>query len=57
MNTWNHREARALVDAFRRSGQISADTATRAYELIDGDQPVRALVLVRTAVPYVSAVG
>ncbi len=57
MNTWNHRQARALVDAFLRSGQISADTAARAHELIDGDQPVRALTLIRTAAPYVVAVG
>jgi hypothetical protein len=57
MNTWNHREARALVDAFLRSEQISAATAVRAHELIDNDQPARALILVRVSVPYVTAIG
>ncbi|WP_372911921.1 hypothetical protein [Salinigranum sp.] len=51
MDSWDHREARALVDAFLRADAVSVDTAGRAYELIDDDQPVRALTLVLSPTP------
>ncbi|WP_161569852.1 hypothetical protein [Salinigranum halophilum] len=57
MDTWDHREARALVDAFVHSEQLSADAAARAHDLIDSNQPVRALELVRAAASYATAVG
>jgi hypothetical protein len=51
MDSWDHREARALVDAFLRADAVSVDTAVRAHELIDDDRPVRALTLVVSAKP------